>query len=118
MSALLIVADESVDFEIIRSLRKNSFEVHAIAEESPALSDAAVLEVATQKNALLITEDKDFGELVYRFQMKHCGILLLRLISLSSAEKADLVCRVFNQYGTEFLHVFSVLDERHLRMKK
>ena len=118
MSTFVIVADESVDFAIVRSLRKDNYQVHAIAEESPALSDAAVLEIATQKNALLITEDKDFGELVYRFQMKHCGILLLRLISLSSAEKADFVCRVFNQYGTELWNVFAVLDERHLRIKK
>lgn len=118
MSSVVIVADESVDFEIVRALRKNNFEVHAIAEDSPALPYAAVLETAVKKSALLITEDKDFGELVYRFKMAHCGILLLRLISLNSSEKASIVCRVLKQHEPDLRNVFSVLDERQLRIKK
>lgn len=118
MSSVVIVADESVDFEIVRALRKNNFEVHAIAEDSPALPDAAVLETAVKKNALLISEDKDFGELVHRFKMAHCGILLLRLIALNSSEKASMVCHVLEQHESALQNVFSVLDERQLRIKK
>lgn len=118
MSTFLLVADESVDFEIIRVLRKNNFEVHAIVEDAPSLPDAEVLAIAVNKNALLITEDKDFGELVYRFRMKHCGILLLRLVNLNSGQKADLVLRAMRQYGTELTNGFAVLDERQLRLKK
>lgn len=118
MSTFLIVADESVDFSIVRTLRENNWKVHAIAEDAPALSDADVLEIAVTKKALLLTEDKDFGELVYRLGMQHCGILLLRLMNQDSVQKADLVLRVLQHHGSELVNIFSVLDERQLRLKK
>lgn len=49
-------------------------------EQSPSASDAEVLAIAFKRNALLITEDKDFGELVFRFQKPHKGILLIRIL--------------------------------------
>lgn len=66
MSSFGIVADESVDFRIVEVVRENSISVLSIAESNPSISDAEVLAIAVEQNALLLTEDKDFGELVYR----------------------------------------------------
>lgn len=118
MMPFAIVVDESADFEIVRVLRENGCEVYAVAESSPALADAAVLEIAVAKNALLITEDKDFGELVFRLQMPHRGILLLRMIGLNSSEKGSITSKVIQQYAAELKDVFSVLDERQLRIRR
>ncbi len=59
------VADESCDFAVVRTLRKDGHEVIAIAEISPRIPDEEVLARAREGGQVLITEDKDFGELVY-----------------------------------------------------
>lgn len=118
MSAFSIVADESVDFHIIVALRDSGVSVFSIAEHNPSVSDAEVLAIAVEHNTLLLTEDKDFGELVYRFRMKHCGILLIRLIESNSGQKAKLTCSVIAQYLNELKNAFAVLDESQLRIRQ
>lgn len=60
-----IVADESVDYRIVTELRNNEFDIYSIAEQQPSIQDESVLKIACDNNALLLTEDKDFGELVF-----------------------------------------------------
>ena len=60
------VADESVDFPVIQILRQQGFNVLCVSEEFPSKDDEYVLEMANSTGRLLITSDKDFGELVYR----------------------------------------------------
>lgn len=85
-----IVADESVDFRIVVQLREVGLTVYSIAEEQPSITDNSVLSIACDKQALLLTEDKDFGELVFRLQLPHHGILLIRI------ERSDH--KIFQQY--------------------
>ncbi len=73
------VADESVDFRVVAELRNIGISVYSIAEEAPSITDTSVLSIAFERHALLITEDKDFGELVFRLQLPHYGILLIRI---------------------------------------
>jgi predicted nuclease of predicted toxin-antitoxin system len=61
-----LVADESVDRKIVLRLRQAGHIVLAIAEIAPRADDAAVLRLAHERRAILITSDKDFGELVFR----------------------------------------------------
>ena len=102
-----IVADESVDYSILKKLRLNGFETFAICEANYSMPDDKVLSLAVKNNATLITEDKDFGELVYRFKMKHCGILLIRLIDFTSDEKANLVLKAVTQHYKVLKNIFS-----------
>jgi predicted nuclease of predicted toxin-antitoxin system len=113
-----IVADESADYLIVKALRQVGYSVLAIVEISPSISDADVLKMAVEKNALLITEDKDFGELVYRLGMKHCGILLIRLIEHSSQEEANVTVSAIQKYYDELKNVFAVLNENKLRIRQ
>ena len=63
---MIILADESVDFNIVRRLREDDYKVQAVIETSPGISDEAVLVAANKLEAILLTEDTDFGELTYR----------------------------------------------------
>ena len=78
-----IVADESLDGRIIDGLRLADHDVLAFAEASPGAADEEVLASADSEGVLLLTVDKDFGELVYRRQLAHCGVMLLRQAGLS-----------------------------------
>jgi len=60
------LADESVDQSIVAGLRQEGHDVVYVAELSPSISDDEVLREANDRGALLLTADKDFGELVVR----------------------------------------------------
>ena len=110
-----IVADESVDYRIIKRLRELGVTVLYIAEGNPGIPDTAVLAIAIEKDALLITEDKDFGELVYRLKMPHRGILLIRRID-QKEDIAPFALSIDIHYN-ELKNRFSVIDARQLRIK-
>lgn len=113
----LIIADESVDFAIIRALRKAGFEVLAIATEHGGWLDVEVLAFAFRLNAFLITEDKDFGELTFRLKKPSHGILLIRLPDDLSETKAAQVLELFTDDFDRFWQRFSVLEPHKLRVK-
>ena len=113
-----IVADESVDFGIVKILRSGNFSVYSIAENKSGINDADVLQVAVQQNSLLLTEDKDFGELTYRLQLEHKGVFLIRLSSLERNERIKLVARVLTKHFDELKNKFSVINEKGLRIRR
>ena len=115
--SVLIVADESVDFAIIRVLRTAGFTIIAIAEQNPGWPDNRVLEMAFDQNAFLITEDKDFGELTYRLKHPNHGILLVRLVKETGEMKAALVLEVLKNDFIRLWQAFSVLESHKLRIK-
>jgi|WetSurMetagenome_2_1015567.scaffolds.fasta_scaffold371837_1 predicted nuclease of predicted toxin-antitoxin system len=112
-----IVADESVDFGIIIRLRQNDIFVLSIAEDNLGIKDEEVLDISVQNNSLLITEDKDFGELTYRLKHSHKGILLIRLTELPRNERIELVVELIEKHFDELLNNFSVIDKRGVRIK-
>jgi len=118
MNAYQIVADESVDFRIVRNLRNEGWSVFAVVETAAAIKDKEVLDIAVQHNTLLITEDKDFGELVFRLKLPHTGILLIRIFILSDTEKLSLVTRTITEHYQQLLGRFSVISDHLLRIKE
>jgi len=113
-----VVADEDVDGPIVQRLRADGHDVLYIAELSPSAVDEDVLGQATERGALLITVDKDFGDLVFRQRLVHSGVLLLRLEGLTNPTKAQLVGEVFRDRGQELLGGFSVLSLGRLRIRR
>ncbi len=73
------VADESVDQPIVSRLRADGHLVEAVSELSPGITDDEVLSEATDQGEVLLTADKDFGELVYRQGRASTVVVLIRL---------------------------------------
>ena len=73
------LVDESTGIAVVNSLRDLGYDVLAAAEEMFQADDASILTRAEAEGRILITNDKDFGELVYREGHPHRGIVLLRL---------------------------------------
>jgi predicted nuclease of predicted toxin-antitoxin system len=111
------LADEGVDFPVVQKLRSEGHEVLYVAEMDPGISDEKVLAVANDKNALLLTADKDFGELVYRLRRISAGVLLMRLAGLSPATKAELVSSVVRDHGEQLVHTFTVVTPGIVRVR-
>ena len=60
-------------------LKENVHDVFSICDKARGLDDEKVLKIANDENYILITNDKDFSELVFRLKKPHKGIVLLRL---------------------------------------
>ncbi len=80
-----LLADESVDGSIVERLRLDGHRVLYGAEMQRSVDDEVVFELANSEKAILITEDKDFGEIVYRLGRVALGVVLLRLPDLSQS---------------------------------
>lgn len=80
-----------------------------VAEMAPATPDGAVLDVANQEAALLLTADKDFGEAVFRQRRFSGGIVLVRLAGLSPGRKAELVADAVNRHHSVLAESFTVI---------
>ena len=113
-----ILADESIDGPIVYRLRQKGHLVHYVAEMEPGISDDAVLDLANRETALLLTADRDFGELVYRQGRTMSGIVLVRLAGLSPARKADLVSIALDRHWRELLHSFTVISPGAVRIRR
>jgi predicted nuclease of predicted toxin-antitoxin system len=112
-----LVADESVDQPVVDWLREDSHHVLAVAEMQPSIPDEAVLTMANQQAALLLTADKDFGELVFRQRRVSTGVLLIRLAGLSPATKAMLVSAVVREHATALAQAFTVVSPGMVRIR-
>ena len=111
------VADEGVDRLIVESLRQDHHVVLYVAEMSPSISDEEVLRLANDQQAVLLTFDKDFGELVFRQNQAAHGVVLLRLHGLSPPEKAALVLKIAQEHEQEFRHAFTVVTPTKVRIR-
>lgn len=115
---ITFVADESVDYNLIKFLRSRNLSILSLQEQSPSITDNQVLKIACNYNAVLITEDKDFGELVFKLKMPHAGILLLRTEEMLIEEKSELIFHFLTTHSEKLSHNFAVIKQGKLRIRK
>jgi predicted nuclease of predicted toxin-antitoxin system len=112
------VADESLDGRIIKRLIADGHDLVVVRTDLTGRADADVLRIAQERDALLITEDKDFGELVFRLNAVHAGVVLVRMHGVPGAHQAELVSQAVRARGDELLRAFTVITEKRLRIRK
>jgi len=113
-----LLADESIDRQIVDRLRLDGHDVFYIAEAEPSINDEQVFDRANAKEALLITADKDFGEIVFReCRLLSDGVVLIRLAGLNPYTKAELVSEAFQKRGLEFPKRFCVISPGNIRLR-
>src|SRR5688572_18408248 len=86
-----IMADENIDPALIAWLRARGTDVLSIRESARGLADEQVLELAQLNSRILLTEDKDFGELVFRKGLASSGIIMLRFTTRLRSEQLSLI---------------------------
>lgn len=113
-----LLADEGVDRQIVALLRQAGHDVLYVAELEPGIDDNTVFDKANRNHALLITADKDFGEMVFRQGTVRAGVVLLRLAGLAPSTKAGIVSAIIQEHGNELSECFSVISPGMVRIRK
>ncbi len=89
-----------------------------MAELDPGISDEKILKRANQNNALLLTTDKDFGELIFCQNRIFTGVLFIRLTGLSLAGKARIVSSIIHDHSIGLSQSFTVVSPGRVRIRK
>ncbi len=85
------LADENIEAAVIKALRDLGHEVFEVRRLKPRAGDDEVVSLARERTCVLVTNDKDFGELVFLQGKRIPGVLLLRPAGSSGEEKAPTV---------------------------
>jgi predicted nuclease of predicted toxin-antitoxin system len=111
------IVDESTGTAVVAYLSDAGHDVVAVCEVMPQASDDAILVRALAEGRIVVTNDKDFGELAFRWRQRHAGVILLRSKDDSANQRVQLVKTVLEQFGDQLEDHFTVVTERTLRMR-
>jgi predicted nuclease of predicted toxin-antitoxin system len=111
------LADENISCLVVERLRVSGFDVSSVAATSPGASDNDVLATASSEDRILITEDRDFGELVVRQRLRARGVVLLELDRLSNAAEAELVTAVLSANANKLVGKLVVIEPGRVRIR-
>ena len=112
------LADESCDFAVVRALRQAGYDVICVSEISPRAEDQDVIRLAVHDKRILLTEDKDFGQLIYAYGKKTLGVVFLRFPTSVRHEIAKDVVRVVKQQGNKLAGCFITVQPGRVRISR
>ena len=114
-----ILVDECTGPSVGRFFTSQNLDVYCVSTSSPGWTDYQVLDKAVSENRVIITNDKDFGDMVFKEKISHCGVILMRLEDESPMNKIQIL-RQFLQNFTEEItgNYFIVLTEKLARIRK
>lgn len=111
----MIVADESLNARFIRRLRQEGHEVLSITEHSSGITDAQVLKIARSKNALLLSEDKDFGTWVFAHHVDDVDIILVRYAEHQEMETLQTLVDFLKSFSPQTRQQFITIGAGKVR---
>lgn len=113
-----LLADECLDFRIIVALRKENFEVLSVLQDAPGISDKKVLELARGHNAILITEDSDFGEWIFAHKEKNVSVIFLRYNPAQLKGISASLVKLLTEQHTDLYGKFVVITTAKIRIRE
>jgi predicted nuclease of predicted toxin-antitoxin system len=115
---LCFLADESCDFAVVRALRIAGYDVFAVGEVTRRSIDSELLTQAAVEDRILITEDKDFGWLVFVSRMDSAGVILLRFPGSARETLSSTVTQTVQQHGDALKGAFTVIQPGMVRISR
>ena len=112
------IVDECTGPAVARWLRQHKHNVFSVYEEARGLEDEGVLQKAVADNRILITNDKDFGEMIFREGKAHRGVILLRLEDERAPNKIRVLRRLLEQYADHLADNFVVATKIGVRIAR
>jgi predicted nuclease of predicted toxin-antitoxin system len=109
------LADESCDFAIVRALRDVGHDIVAVAEHHAGAEDSFVIELARSESRLLITEDSDFGQLVFAAARETAGVIFVRWPTLARATLPQAMVKLVADHGSTLINAFVVVEPGRFR---
>lgn len=107
--------DECTGPAVANWLREQKHEVFSVYEEARGMDDDSIIQKAFAESWILITNDKDFGEKVFRRRYPHKGVVFFRLDDERAGNKIAVLQRLLNGYSGQLADRFVVVTEKYVR---
>ena len=116
--SLRFLLDESTNYQIAPHLRQLGHNVTAVGQDYPAsLKDRVILGIAQREDRIVITNDRDFGEMVVRESLPHAGVILFRLGSVTTGDLIQRLDTVLAEHP-EDLGAFLIVSRTRVRIRR
>lgn len=112
------LVDAGVSQLVERYLRECGCDILAVRDINPQMPDEDIIALAYKEKRIIITMDKDFGELVYHSLLPHAGVLLLRLDDANGADKVRIIAKILKEYSHQLSGSFAVYQNDKFRIRK
>ena len=113
----MIITDENIPLQIIEKLRELNIETFSVFEDSRGISDKEIINLAQNPPRVILTEDKDFGDLVFAYNQDKTSVILLRY-HYSEMEKITSILINFIQNQIIEKHSFIVITTKNIRIRR
>lgn len=117
-SSLKIIVDVDIGIKVEKYLSNNNFNIIKIREINPKMDDKEILQLAFKEKGIVLTMDKDFGELVYNSKLAHSGVLLLRLEDATGNDKVKIISHILKKYSDQLINNFCVFQNETFRIRR
>jgi len=98
--------------------KSQGYDIKSVRDINPRMADREILKIASLEKRMVVTMDKDFGELIYNSKMSHSGVLLLRFEGITSEQKVKVVKNIMNNYSDMLNNKFCVYKSNKLRIRE
>jgi predicted nuclease of predicted toxin-antitoxin system len=109
------LADVNIEKKIVDCLFSHGFDVKWIPDYNCSMEDAALLDLANNENRILLTNDKDFGDLIFLQKKISLGIILFRVKGEKTKEKIELLEKLISNHKEMIAHHFIVITRNKFR---
>lgn len=111
------LANENIEKRIVDFLRDSGYDVVYCAEVRPRDDDESIVKIANKEQRIILTNDKDFGELTYVKRQTRFGVILLRFEIERTGHKIGIIKKVLEGYKEKLPSHFVVLSEGKVRIR-
>jgi predicted nuclease of predicted toxin-antitoxin system len=112
-----LLVDECCDPRLVAALREAGHDVRYVLEIDPGASDEQLVALSIEQERVLVTEDKDFGELAIRHGKSLPGLILIRIAPENRRRKPARVLALLAKQGERLSGNYAVLDEIRVRVR-
>jgi predicted nuclease of predicted toxin-antitoxin system len=109
------LCDECIDKSFVKYLREHSLNIKYIREISRGIKDIDIVKLGLKEKRVIITNDKDFGEIVFRLNFKTYGMILLRF--KDNEDYYQYVNNILIKYNEKFINSFTTIKFNKIRIR-
>lgn len=114
-----LLANENFPIKSVLYLKSKGFDISSIGTDNPSVQDHAVMTIAIREERTILTFDRDYGELIFKYNYKpKKGVIYLRLDEYKADEPGKIIEDLINKKEFDFDNALTVLDKSGIRQRK
>lgn len=113
-----LLFDENFEQSVVKHFRSLGHDVKYVGDNYAGTADEEILAIALREKRIVITNDLDFGQLIFQELRPHGGVIMFRLTDQSIEMKIRVLELVVARHGQKLPGTFTIVDRRGVRIRK